>query len=57
MLDCDTYNLETGEWKQVADDYVRLEAEALRQYLSLAPEYKDAYKQLLLFPVQAMSTL
>ena len=57
MLDCDTYNLETGEWKQVADDYVRLEAEALRQYLSLAPEYKDAYKQLLLFPVQAMSNL
>lgn len=49
MLDCKTYNLETGEWKQVADDYVRLEAEALRQYLSLAPEYKDAYKQLLLF--------
>lgn len=57
MLDCDTYNLETGEWKQVADDYVRLEAEALRQYSSLAPEYKDAYKQLLLFPVQAMSNL
>ena len=30
MLDCDTYNLETGEWKQVADDYVRLEAEVLK---------------------------
>lgn len=57
MLDANTYNLETGEWKQVADDYVRLEAEALRQYMSLAPEYKDAYKQLLLFPVQAMSNL
>lgn len=57
MLDANTYNLETGEWKQVADDYVRLEAEALRQYMSLAPEYKDAYKQLLLFPVQVMSNL
>lgn len=57
MLDANTYNLETGEWKQVADDYVRLEAEALRQYMSLAPEYKDAYKQLLLFPVQLMSNL
>lgn len=57
MLDAKTYNLQTGEWKQVADDYVRLEAEALRQYMSLAPEYKDAYKQLLLFPVQAMSNL
>ena len=57
MLDAKTYNLETGEWKQVADDYARLEAEALRQYMSLAPEYRDAYKQLLLFPVQAMSNL
>lgn len=57
MLDCKTYNLETGEWKRVADDYARLEAEALRQYLSLSPEYRDAYKQLLLFPVQAMSNL
>lgn len=57
MLDCKTYNLESGEWKQVADDYVRLETEALRQYMSLVPEYRDAYKQLLLFPVQAMSNL
>lgn len=57
MLDAHTYSLETGEWKCVADDYARLEAEALRQYLSLAPEYRDAYKQLLLFPVQAMSNL
>ena len=57
MLDAKTYNLETGEWKQVADDYARLEMEALRQYMSLAPEYRDAYKQLLLYPVQAMSNL
>ena len=57
MLDSKTYNLENGEWKQVADDYARLEAEALRQYMSLSPEYHDAYKQLLLFPVQAMSNL
>lgn len=57
MLDARTYNLATGEWKQVADDYARLEAEALRQYLTLAPAYRDAYKQLILFPVQAMSNL
>lgn len=57
MLDAGTYNLETGEWKQVADDYARLEMEALRQYMSLAPEYRDAYKQLLIYPVQAMSNL
>lgn len=57
MLDSKTYNLETGEWKSVADDYVRLEAEALRQYAALDAQYKDAYMQLILFPVQAMSNL
>lgn len=57
MLDRNTYNIETGEWKQVSDEYLKLEAEALRQYLSLEPEYKDAYKQLILFPVQAMANL
>lgn len=57
MLDSKTYNLETGEWKMVSDEYVKLEAEALRQYLSLKTECKDAYKQLILFPVQAMANL
>jgi hypothetical protein len=57
MLDRNTYNLETGEWKKVSDEYIKLEAEALRQYLSLKPEYKDAYKQLILFPVQAMANI
>lgn len=57
MLDCETYNLETGEWKQVSDEYIKLEAEALRQYMVLAPEYRDTYKQLILFPVQAMANL
>lgn len=57
MLDHKTYNLATGEWKTVADEYARLEAEALRQFLTLRPEYRDAYRQLILFPVQAMSNL
>ena len=57
MLDMHTYNLETGEWKQVSDEYTKLEAEALRQYLSLDPAYRDAYKQIILFPVQAMANL
>ena len=57
MLDRNTYNLETGEWKKVSDEYLKLEAEALRQYLSLKPEYRDAYKQLILFPVQAMANI
>ena len=57
MLDARTYNLKSGEWKQVADDYMRLEAEALRQYLTLKPAYRDAYQQLILFPVQAMANI
>lgn len=57
MLDRHTYNLETGEWKMVTDEFLKLEAEALRQYISLEPEYRDAYKQLILYPVQALANL
>ncbi|MCF0192033.1 MAG: glycosyl hydrolase 115 family protein [Prevotella sp.] len=57
MLDCETYNLETGEWKQVRDEYLVLEAEALRQYMRLPMEARDAYKQLILFPVQSMANI
>lgn len=57
MLDASTYNLNNGEWKQVVDEYLRLEAEALRQYISLKPEYRDAYRELILFPVQAMGNV
>lgn len=41
----------------MADEYVKLEAEALRQYLKLDTAYRDAYRQLILFPVQAMANL
>lgn len=57
MLDKDTYNLQTGEWKQVSDEYLKLEAEALRQYLTIPQDARDAYFQLILFPVQAMANL
>lgn len=57
MLDCNTFNIETGEWRQVADEYIRLEAEALRQFNSLPSEYRDAYRELVLFPVQLMANL
>lgn len=57
MLDCETYNVNSGEWRQVADEYIRLEAEALRQYKSLSPQYQDAYRELILFPVQLMANL
>lgn len=57
MLDRHTYNLQTGEWKTVSDEYLKLETEALRQYMTLPEETKDAYFQLILFPVQAMANL
>ena len=57
MLDAQTYNLEMGEWRQVADDYMRLETRALRLLEEVPAEARDAYRQLLLFPVQAMSNL
>ena len=57
MLDAKTYNLQTGEWRQVADDYQRLELRALRLYEQVPVESRDAYRQLLLFPVQAMANL
>ena len=57
MLDAKTYNVATGEWKQVADEYLRLEARALRLFLQVPAVCHDAYRQLLLFPVQAMANL
>lgn len=57
MLDASTYNIETGEFKQVCDEFVRLEADALRQYLSLPENARDAYRQLLLFPIQALANI
>ena len=57
MLDARTYNIFSGEWRQVADDYMRLEAEALRQYLTIDERYRDTYQQIILFPIQAMSNI
>ena len=57
MLDRNTYNLESGEWKQVVDEWMRLEAEALRQYLALDPKYRDVYQQIILFPTQALANV
>ena len=57
MLDADTYNLETGEWKQVCDEFARLEADALRQFITLPENMHDAYRQVILFPVQALGNV
>lgn len=57
MLDHSTYNLATGEWRNVTDDYQRLEARALRLYVDIPENRRDFYRQLLLFPIQAMANL
>ena len=57
MLNSSTYNLASGEWERVVADYDRLEMEALRQYVSLDADYRDAYQQIILFPIQAMANI
>ena len=57
MLNDRTYNLASGEFSEVRDAYLALEAKAQRQYLSLPAQYKDAYKELVLHPVRAMANL
>lgn len=57
MLDAQTYNVATGEWRRVADDYARLERRALRLFAEIPDEARDAYRQSVLFPVQAMANL
>ena len=57
MLDKNTYSLENGEWQEVVNQYLQLEADALRQYNSLPTAYHDAYRQIILFPIELMSNL
>ena len=55
MLDAKTYT--TYEFAQVVAEYQALETRALRQFLTLKPEAKDAYRQIILFPIQAMGNI
>ena len=57
MLDKNTYCLENGEWQEVVNQYLQLETDALRQYNSLPASYHDAYRQIILFPIELMSNL
>ena len=57
MLDRNTYSLENGEWQEVVNQYLKIEADALRQYNSLPAAYHDAYRQIILFPIEVMSNL
>ena len=57
MLDKNTYSLENGEWQEVVNQYLKIEADAFRQYNSLPAVYHDAYRQIILFPIEVMSNL
>ena len=57
MLNKNTYNLENGEWQEVVNQYLKIEADALRQYNSLPAAYHDSYRQIILFPIELMSNL
>ena len=57
MMDSRTYDLASGEFRRVCDDFARLEAEALRQFLALDPARRDTYRQVILFPVQALANI
>lgn len=55
MLDARTYTCE--EFERVVNEYKALETRALRLFIELNPECQDAYRQLILFPVQAMGNI
>jgi hypothetical protein len=58
LLDQNTYSLTNyREFENVVADYDRLKADAEKLYARLTPQYKDAYYQLVLHPVQACANL
>lgn len=57
LLTARTYDLASGEWLDIVSQYRTLESEALRQFITLPEESRDAYRQLILFPVQLMTNL
>ena len=57
MLNALTYNVETGDWQRAVNEYLELENAALRQFLTLREDQRDSYRELILFPVQAMSNI
>ncbi|PBJ15935.1 glycosyl hydrolase 115 family protein [Flavobacterium sp. ACN6] len=58
MLDSKTYSLENyNEFESVVNDYKNLALGAYRIYNELPNEYKDAYFQLVLYPIDACCNL
>jgi hypothetical protein len=58
MLDSKTYSLENyNEFETVVTDYKNLALDAYRVYNELPAEYKDAFFQLVLYPIDACCNL
>jgi hypothetical protein len=58
MLNDRTYSLENyNEFENVTTDYRNLALDALRLYYTIPSKYKDAFDQLVLYPVNACSNL
>lgn len=57
LLNHKTYNLATGEWERAMLQYKALEADALRLWQKMPAASRDAYHQLILFPIQSMANL
>lgn len=58
LLDAKTYSLENyNEFERVRNDYRDLMVDAMRMYNLLPNNYKDAFDQLVLFPINGCSNL
>lgn len=58
MLNDRTYSLDNyNEWQRVKDEYAALSLQALKLYYLMPEDYRDAFDQLVLFPIQACSNL
>lgn len=58
LLNDRTYSLDNyNEWETVVNEYHDLVIDAMRLYYLIPQEYKDAFDQLVLFPVNACSNL
>ena len=57
LLDANTFNLQSGEWKERVDEYNELERDATILRERLPVEYRNTYNELIYFPVRAMANL
>lgn len=57
LLDANTFNLLSGEWKERVDEYERLERDATILREKIPVPYRHTYNQLIYFPVRVMCNL